>query len=66
PFNMGYAAVNSAVQEVKGTRLPASHDTGSVLITKSNMYNRENQKLIFPFTNIEKSRSISSVGDIEK
>ena len=56
PFNMGYAAVNSAVQAVKGIRLPASHDTGSVLITKSNMYNRENQKLIFPFTNIDTNR----------
>ena len=57
PFNMGYAAVQSAVQAVKGIRLPDSYDTGSVLITNRNMYNRENQKLIFPFTNIESSRS---------
>jgi len=50
PFNMGYLAVRAALDAVeKKPRIPFI-DTGSVLITASNLYLPENQKLLFPFS----------------
>ncbi|MCY9696384.1 substrate-binding domain-containing protein [Paenibacillus alginolyticus] len=49
PFNMGYLAVKTALQVHNGEKVKASIDTGSEVITKENMYTRENQKLLFPF-----------------
>ncbi|MFD0716617.1 substrate-binding domain-containing protein [Paenibacillus sp. GCM10027626] len=49
PFNMGYLGVKTAVQILRGERVPKVIDTGSVIITKANMYEDENQKLLFPF-----------------
>lgn len=49
PFNMGYLAVKTAVQAIDGERVSALIDTGSEVITKANMYTKENQKLLFPF-----------------
>ncbi|WP_312883502.1 substrate-binding domain-containing protein [Paenibacillus germinis] len=49
PFNMGYLAVKTALQVYSGENVKASIDTGSEVITKENMYTRENQKLLFPF-----------------
>ncbi|WP_312876124.1 substrate-binding domain-containing protein [Paenibacillus alginolyticus] len=49
PFNMGYLAVKTALQVQNGEKVKASIDTGSEVITKENMYTRENQKLLFPF-----------------
>ncbi|MDR1107014.1 MAG: substrate-binding domain-containing protein [Treponema sp.] len=49
PFNMGYLAVHAARDAALGLPLPAFVDTGSVLITAKNLYEPENQKLLFPF-----------------
>jgi ribose transport system substrate-binding protein len=49
PFNMGYLGIKTAVEKLRGERIPSVIDTGSVIITKKNMYTDENQKLLFPF-----------------
>ncbi len=49
PFNMGYLGIKTAVGLVAGRKVPASIDTGSLVITKANMYEEENQQLVFPF-----------------
>lgn len=49
PFNMGYIGVKTAVDAVRGRKVPERMDTGSVVIDKTNMYTSENQKLLFPF-----------------
>lgn len=49
PFNMGYLGIKTAVEVLRKERIPDIIDTGSVIITKDNMYMDENQKLLFPF-----------------
>lgn len=49
PFNMGYLAVKTAVQLHKGGKADPRIDTGSQVIWKKTMYDKENQKLLFPF-----------------
>lgn len=49
PFNMGYLGVKTAVQVLKGEKVSKKINTGSEIITKENMYTKENQKLLFPF-----------------
>ncbi|CAM4323898.1 substrate-binding domain-containing protein [Paenibacillus tarimensis] len=49
PFNMGYLAVRTAAAAAAGERVEPVIDTGSVVITRANMYTEENQKLLFPF-----------------
>ena len=49
PYNMGYLAVKTAVDYLKGEKVSSFIDTGSILITKSNMFKREYQELLFPF-----------------
>jgi ribose transport system substrate-binding protein len=49
PFNMGYLAVRAARDAALNRSLPDFVDTGSVLITAENLYEPENQKLLFPF-----------------
>jgi ribose transport system substrate-binding protein len=49
PFNMGYLAVRAAKDAALGRKLPPFIDTGSVLINQNNLYEPENQKLLFPF-----------------
>lgn len=49
PFNMGYLAVTRAVDLVHGRKVEPFYDTGSILITRENMYQEENEKLLFPF-----------------
>lgn len=48
PYNMGYLAVQNAYNLIKGKSVPPSIDTGSELITRENMYDIKNQKLLFP------------------
>jgi len=48
PYNMGYMAVKTAVEYLKGNPVEAVIDTGSVLITAENMFQREYQELLFP------------------
>ncbi|MFC4101594.1 substrate-binding domain-containing protein [Paenibacillus xanthanilyticus] len=49
PFQMGYLSVKTALETLRGKRVPRRIDTGSVVVTKRNMYEEENQKLLFPF-----------------
>lgn len=49
PFSMGYQGVKYALDAVKGIKMPENVNTGAVVINKENMYNPENQKLLFPF-----------------
>ncbi|HIU76266.1 MAG TPA: substrate-binding domain-containing protein [Candidatus Pelethocola excrementipullorum] len=49
PFVMGYLGVEKAVQVVNGENSSEKVDSGSIIITKENMYTEENQKLLFPF-----------------
>jgi ribose transport system substrate-binding protein len=49
PFNMGYLAVQAARDIALNRSVPPLIDTGSVLITAKNLYEPENQKLLFPF-----------------
>jgi ribose transport system substrate-binding protein len=49
PFNMGYLAIQAARDAALNRNLPDFIDTGSVLITPENLYEPENQKLLFPF-----------------
>jgi ribose transport system substrate-binding protein len=48
PYNMGYLSVKNAFSLIEGKTVHRNIDTGSELITKQNMYNIRNQKLLFP------------------
>ena len=49
PLNMGYLGIQTANQMARGEKIPESIDSGSVLITKDEIYTKENEKLLFPF-----------------
>jgi len=48
PYNMGYLSVKNAFSLIKGKTVHRNIDTGSELITRENMYDIKNQKLLFP------------------
>jgi ribose transport system substrate-binding protein len=48
PFNMGYLAVKAARELMDGKRPPRYINTGSVDVNNGNMFEPENQKLLFP------------------
>ncbi len=48
PFNMGYLGIRAARDLIRGKKLPLFINTGSVDISRSNMFQPENQKLLFP------------------
>lgn len=50
PYNMGYLSVKAAADYLRGRDLVPFVDTGSVLITRKNMFEREYQELLFPFS----------------
>lgn len=50
PFNMGYIAVQQAVEVASGEKTEDFVEVPCVLITRENMYTQENQKLLFPLT----------------
>ncbi|NCA97966.1 MAG: LacI family transcriptional regulator [Clostridia bacterium] len=49
PFNMGYLSVTRTIDLLNGRKVEPFYDTGSIVITKDNIYTEENQKLLFPF-----------------
>ena len=53
PFNMGYLAVKSAAALAAGEKLDRQVVIPCVTITKENMNDLENQKLLFPFLGTE-------------
>jgi len=50
PFAMGYLGVQYAIQAIQNKNNFQDIDTGTVVINRENMYNIENQKLLFPFS----------------
>lgn len=50
PFNMGYMSVKNTVELLQKKDVPKFFDTKSVIVTKKTLYTKENQKLLFPFT----------------
>ena len=48
PFNMGYLGVKIAKELVAGGRPQSYINTGSIDISRANMFQPENQKLLFP------------------
>ncbi|NLO99425.1 MAG: ABC transporter substrate-binding protein [Clostridiaceae bacterium] len=50
PFSMGYLGVKYAYDVLNNEKVPKVVDTGSTVIDKVNMHYKENQKLVFPFT----------------
>ena len=48
PFNMGYLGIEMARELVEHRRPPRFFNTGSVDISRENMFRPENQKLLFP------------------
>ncbi len=50
PFSMGYLGIKYAIDAIDGKSLPRRNNTGLKAIDKENMYDPENQKLLFPFT----------------
>lgn len=50
PFNMGYLGVETAINTITNREVEHSVDSGSKLITRDNLYEEENQRLLYPFT----------------
>lgn len=50
PFAMGYLGVQYAIQSIEKKDNMKDINTGTVVINRGNMYNIENQKLLFPFS----------------
>lgn len=50
PFNIGYLGVDQAMKAINGQIEKKNLDSGCKLITKENMYEDENQRLLYPFT----------------
>ncbi|WP_122643566.1 substrate-binding domain-containing protein [Luxibacter massiliensis] len=50
PFNMGYLGIEQAVAVLEGRPAKENLDVGCKLITRDNMYEEENQRLLYPFT----------------
>ena len=48
PFNMGYLGITAARDLIRGKKVPRFINTGSVDISRINMFQPENQKLLFP------------------
>jgi ribose transport system substrate-binding protein len=49
PFNMGYLAIKQALAVSKGEEVQMNVNSESKLITKGNMYQEDNQRLLYPF-----------------
>lgn len=49
PFNMGYLSVQKAVELVRGQKVEHIIYSDTEVITLENIYDKENQKLLFPF-----------------
>ena len=50
PFNIGYLGVEQAVRVLEGSDVEKNLSVDSRLITRDNMYEEENQKLLYPFS----------------
>ncbi|MFV0529509.1 MAG: substrate-binding domain-containing protein [Lachnospiraceae bacterium] len=59
PFNMGYLSVVQAVECIDGKKGKYT-DSQSALVTKTDMYSKENQKILFPFIGQQAKESYGS------
>lgn len=50
PFNMGYLGIEQALEAASGRQIENYLDSGSKMITRENMYEEQNQRLLYPFT----------------
>ena len=50
PFNMGYLGVKQAMGLAEGKQVEKKLESGSKLITMDNLYEEDNQRLLYPFT----------------
>ena len=50
PFNMGYLGVMQALDVLENEKVEKNIDSGCKLIDKDNMYEEENQRLLYPFS----------------
>lgn len=50
PFNMGYLGVEQTINVLTNREVERDIDSGSRLITRDNMYEEENQRLLYPFS----------------
>lgn len=50
PFNMGYLGVEQTINVLTNREVERDIDSGSKLITRDNMYEEENQRLLYPFS----------------
>lgn len=50
PFNMGYMGVEQTINVLTNREVERNIDSGSKLITRENMYEEENQRLLYPFS----------------
>ena len=53
PFNMGYLGIKAARELIEHHKPPRFINTGSVDISRTNMFQPENQKLLFPVTDAQ-------------
>lgn len=50
PFNMGYLGIEQAANIMNGRKVEKNLDSGCKLINRNNMYEEENQRLLYPLT----------------
>ena len=50
PFNMGYLGVEQAINVLTNREVEHDVDSGSEMITQENLYEEENQRLLYPFS----------------
>lgn len=48
PFNIGYLGIRTAMERIRGKKVPSWVDTGSDIIAKENMSQDEHEKVLFP------------------
>jgi ribose transport system substrate-binding protein len=51
PFTIGYLGVKTMVNHLRGEKVPARIDTGSILVTKENLDQPEIRELLSPDLN---------------
>jgi len=53
PYNMGYMSIKQAERYLLGKSVEPEVNTGSILITRENMFQPEYQEVLFPFEKLE-------------
>ncbi len=53
PYNMGYVSIKQAEHYLMGRNIEPMVNTGSILITRENMFLPEYQEVLFPFDKLE-------------